>query len=62
MITDIEKELLQELRNYTSKLHNNIKDLDEKLEKARVIKDFEEKAIYYKNEIIERRKYGNKLF
>ena len=53
MITDIEKELLQELRNYTSKLHNNIKDLDEKLEKARVIKDFEEKAIYYKNEIIE---------
>ena len=53
MVTDIEKDILEELRKYTNNLYKNIKELNKKLEKARIIDDFEEKAMYYKNEIIE---------
>jgi len=48
-----ESDILKELRSNIDSLYKNINTLDNTLEKARTIEGFEEKAIYYKDEVIE---------
>lgn len=47
-----ENEILKDLRTNTDNLYKNINELENKLETAESIKDFEEKAKYYEYEII----------
>lgn len=48
-----EKDILLKLRENITNLYSNINELNKKLEEARRIEDFEEKAIYYKDKVIE---------
>lgn len=50
---ETEINILGEVRENINSLYKNISQLSEKLDKAREIKNFEEKAMYYKEEIVE---------
>lgn len=47
-----ETEILNNTRKIINNLYENMEKLDSKLQKAKEIQDFEEKAMYYKEEII----------
>ncbi len=49
---ETEQSIFLEVRNHINNLYKNISVLSEKLEYARIIENFEEKSMYYKDEII----------